>query len=70
MKKREVSLKAFPEVKARLSNHHTIPLFEDNMHDAAAIHIIGINDFLSNVKSINKICKDIVDIGAGIITLA
>ena len=45
-------MKAFPGVKARQLNHHTIPLLEDNAYDAAAIHV-GINDFLSNVKSTN-----------------
>ena len=31
-------------------------------HDAAAIHV-DINDLLSNVKSTNDICKDIIDVG-------
>ena len=62
IKKGEVSLKAFPGAKARQLNHHTIPLLEDNTHDAAAIHV-DINDLLSNVKSTNDICKDIIDVG-------
>ena len=62
IKKGEVSLKAFPGAKARQLNHRTIPLLEDNTYDAAVIHV-GINDLLSNVKSTNYICKDIIDIG-------
>ena len=62
IKKGEVSLKALPGVKVRQVNHHNIPLLEDKTNDAAAIHV-GINDLLSNVKSTNDICKDIIDIG-------
>ena len=62
IKKGEVSLKAFPGAKARPLNHHFIPLLEDNTYNAAVIHV-GINDLLSNVKSTNYICKDIIDIG-------
>ena len=62
IKRGEVCLKAFPRAKARQLNHHAILLLEDNTYDAAAIHV-GINDFLSNVKSTNDICKDITDIG-------
>ena len=62
IKKREVSLKAFPEAKARQLNHYTIPLLEDNTNDGAIIHV-GINDLLSNDKSTNGICKEIIDIG-------
>ena len=61
MKKREVSLKAFPGTKARQLNNHTISLLEDNSYNAAAIYV-GINDLLSNVKSTNHISKDIIDI--------
>ena len=53
MEKGEVLLKAFPRVKARQLNHHTIPLLEDNIYDATAIHA-GMNKLLSNVKSIDK----------------
>ena len=62
IKKGEVSLKVLPGAKARQLNHHTIPLLEDNTYDAAVIHV-DINDLLSNVKSTNDICKDIIDIG-------
>ena len=62
MKKGEVSLKTFPAEKARQSNHHTIPLLEDKTYDAAAIHV-GKKDLLSNVKSTNDICIDIIEIG-------
>ena len=62
IKKGEVSLKTFPGAKVRQLNHHTTPLLEDNTYDAAVIHV-GINDLLSNVKSTNYICKDIIDIG-------
>ena len=61
IKKREVSLKAFPGAKARQLNHYTIPLLEDNTYDGAIIHV-GINDLLSNDKSTNDICKEIIDI--------
>ena len=60
IKKGEVSLKTFPE--GRQLNHHTIPLLEDNTYDAAPTRVC-INDLLSNVKSTNDICKDIIDIG-------
>lgn len=62
MKKGKVSLKAFPGAKARQLNRHTIPLFDDNTHDAAAMHV-DINNLLSSVKSTNDLCKDIIDIG-------
>ena len=62
IKKGEVFLKAFPGAKVRQLNHHTIPLLEDNTYDAAVIHC-GVNDLLSNVKSTNDICKEIIDIG-------
>ena len=52
----------FPAEKARQSNHHTIPLLEDKTYDAAAIHV-GKKDLLSNVKSTNDICIDIIEIG-------
>ena len=55
-------MKAFPGEKARQLNHYTIPLLEDNTDDAAVIQV-GINDLLSNVKSTNEICKEIVDTG-------
>ena len=55
-------MRAFPGVKARQLNHHTIPLFEYNTYDTAAIHV-AINDFFSNVQSTNDICKDIIDTG-------
>ena len=45
MKNGEVSLKVFPEAKARQLNHHTIPVLQDSTYDAAAIHV-GINDLL------------------------
>ena len=59
---RKVSLKDFQGAKAKQLNHHIIALLEDNTYDAAAIHV-GINDLLTNVKSTNDICKDIIDIG-------
>ena len=62
MKKRKVALKAFPGAKARQLNRHTIPLFDDNTYDAAAMHV-DINNLLSSVKSTNDLCKDIIDIG-------
>ena len=62
IKKREVSLKAFPGAKARQLNHYTIPLLEDNTYDGAIIHV-GIKDLLSNDKSTNDICKEIINIG-------
>ena len=61
IKKGEVSLKAFPGAKARQLNHYTIPLLEDNTYDGAIIHV-GKNDLLSNDKSTNNICKEIINI--------
>ena len=61
IKKGEVSLKAFPGAKARQLNHYTIPLLEDNTYDGAIIHV-GKNDLLSNDKSTNDICKEIINI--------
>ena len=61
IKKREVSLKAFPGAKARQLNHYTIPLLEDNTYDGAIIHV-GKNNLLSNDKSTNDICKEIINI--------
>ena len=62
IKKGEVSLKAFLGAKARQLNHYTILLLEDNTYDGAIIHV-GMNDLMSNDKSTNNICKDIIDIG-------
>ena len=54
-------MKAFPGAKAKQLNHHTIAPLEDNTYDAAAIHV-GLNDLITNVKSTNNICKDIINI--------
>ena len=62
IKKGEFSLKVFPGAKTRQLNHYTIPPLEDNTYDGAIIHV-GINDLLSNDKSTNGICKEIIDIG-------
>ena len=56
IKKGEVSLKAFPDVKARQLNHYTIPLLGDNTYNGSIIYV-DLNDLLSNDKSTNNICK-------------
>ena len=62
VKEGEFYLKAFPGTKANQLNYQTIPIIQGNNYNAAAIHV-GINDLLSNNKSVNNICRDIISIG-------
>ena len=58
-----VQLKSFPGRKAMQSDHHTIPILQEQYYDAAGIHV-GINDLLnsSSKKSVDEICDDIIKI--------
>ena len=58
VKEADVYLKAFPVTKANQLNYQTIPVIQGNNYDA----YVGINDLLSNNKSVNNICRDIINI--------
>ena len=44
-------------------DHHTIPILQEQHHDAAAVRV-GINDLVnsSSKRSVNEICDDIIKI--------
>ena len=60
----DVKLKSFPGCRVTQSEHHTIPILEEQQYDAAEI-CVGINDLLPNnltTKSMDEISNDIINI--------
>ena len=55
--------KPFLGSKAKLMDHHVIPILEEHQYDAATIHV-GIDDLLKSRTNINvsKIAKDVINI--------
>ena len=58
------SITTIPWWRGTQLEHHTIPVWQEQLYDAAGIHI-GINDLLKNnlpTKSKDAICNDIINI--------